>query len=989
MQSAETEADAQQVLMVALKATDLFNNLDIALLQELAAELTLVTLSPDQILMQQGDAGDSMYVVLEGQLRVMIKDEGGTAQFRRMIDIHETIGEIALLTGQTRTATIIADGEVKIAKLTKVSFEQLTHRSPDVAQQLANAITELIRRRQLRTALDATRLFKDASAKLRQAIETELELLSLRSGEMLFHQGDIGDGMYIVINGRLQIVLEESFSANRQDSRQQDPRQNVRVLRELGRGESLGEIALLTGQPRTASVYAIRDSEIAKLSRESYERLVVQFPLEVTRIFTQPITNLVVSRDRRDRATVDTSLTITLIPAGPNVMLTEFSERLAKALAQLGPTLHLNNRRIDTFLGKEGIAQTSLSDPNPEPSEEPNVGPNANDGGRQDAMDAQLVNWLGEQEAEYRYLLYEADSRLTPWTQRAVRQADHLLIVGHGSNDPKEGKLELALKRQLDQRTAKHQTLVLLQRGGRRAASGTAQWLAKRQVQDHYHVRWHGGDGDVMRLARILAGKAVGLVLSGGGARGAAHLGVLRAMQEAAIPIDMISGVSAGSQIAALYAMGYDLRTMHRHFSALSRSVNPMRDATLPFVAFSTGTVMAQQFKKIFDNIQIEDLILPFFCVSANLSQASDYVHRTGSLWEAVRASTTVPGIVPPLVHGGDLLIDGGLYNNLPLDVMRTDNPDGIVIGVDVMPAADLGDVTSYETGLSGWQALRDQLLFWQGKNAMPNIARLLYRTLEVSSVQSVHDHLAANLADLYLRPAVSRFGFSEFRSIDKIAEIGYQQALQEIADWQQMQSKIHSPLPQEVAQSLQARDKRQSSLTLPIEETENPPIVDTDHAGANRSDVNRGKVDGLQIYKHDVDENQVDENQVDERDVEEHHVDNHEAVAAPTSKLKSAAIFDEIAQRIATKGPSSLNAIFQYNIRGVEEGHWIIDLKSSPGVVKIGQAANPDCTISMSDDDFLALAQGKLNPRMAYMRGKLRIEGDLKLARKLIQFLK
>jgi len=782
IQAADREADPQAALKTALRATDLFKALEISLLEELTPELTLMTLAPGELLMQQGEAGDSMYVVLKGQLRVMIKDEGGTAQFRRMIDIHETIGEIALLTGQTRTATIIADGAVDVAKLTKAGFEQLTHRSPHVAQQLADAITELIRRRQLRTALNATRLFKDAPAELRQATEAELALLSLRSGETLFRQGDTGDGMYIVINGRLQVVLEESLGATQQDPqqqepRQQDPQQNVRVLRELGRGESLGEIALLTGQKRSSTVYAIRDSEIAKLSRESYERLVVQFPLAATRTFTQPLTNLVVSRDRRDRLPTDTSLTITLIPASPDVMLTEFTERLAKALAQIGPTLHLNNRRIDAFLGKEGMAQTSLSDQYGEINES-DV--------QQDAMDAQLVNWLGEQETEYRYLLYEADSTLTAWTRRAFRQADHLLIIGHGNRDPSMGEVELALKDQIDQRTARRQSLVLLHRGGRRAASGTARWLAKRQVQDHYHVRWHGGDDDVARLARTLAGKAVGLVLSGGGARGAAHLGVLRALQEAKIPIDLIGGVSAGSQIGALYAMGYDLRAMHRYFTRLTNSVNPTRDATLPLVAFSTGTVMAQEFRKIFDEVQIEDLFLPYFCVSANLSQARDNVHRRGTLWEAVRASTTVPGIVPPLVHNGDLLIDGGLYNNLPLDVMRASNPEGIVIGVNVMPAADLGDILPYDTGLSGWQAFLDRFIFHQEKHAMPSIASLLYRTLEVSSVQSLQDHLAANLVDHYLRPPVAHFGFTDIRAVDKIAEVGYQYAAEKITEWPQ-----------------------------------------------------------------------------------------------------------------------------------------------------------------------------------------------------------
>lgn len=761
--------NTKEDLTAILRANNLFQMLDADLLEELTAELTVMTLLPGQTLVKQGAIADSMYVVLDGQLVVVIEDNDGQAQFRRLIGVNESIGEIALLTGQTRTATVIAQTEVTVFKLTKASFEQLSSRSPIVANRLADAITDQIRRRQLRTAFTTSALLKGADPELQHALEAEFELLSLRSGERLFQQGDPGASMYLVVSGRLKVVLE-------------DKGKEMSLLRELGQGESLGEIALLTEQPRTASVYAIRDTEVAKLSRESYERLVIRYPTEITRIFTRSITDIVVSRDRRNRLPASTSFAIALVPVRPDVLLPEFAQRLKRAFDKLGPTLHVNHKHVDKILGKAGAAQTGFAENNPL------------DSTTQQTLDIQLVNWLSEQETNYRFLLYEADATLTPWSRRAVRQADHILFVAHGGSNPSLGELEIALTDQIEQFTSKPQSLVLLHRADQRAATGTVHWLTPRNIQNHYHIRWHSGDHDFARLARILGGEAVGLVLSGGAVRGAAHLGVLRAIEEAHIPIDLIGGVSSGSIVAGLYVLGYDLPTIQQRLSHILRSFYSIRELTPPAVAFLTGNSLANYLQASFGDVQIEDLYVPFFCGSANLSKAQDYVHSTGTLWKAVRASSAVPGMLPPFVNNGDLLIDGGLYNNLPLDIMRLRNPNGKVIGVDVIPAADLPRVAPYEGSLSGWMALYNMLAPWKRNKSMPNIATLLYRTLEVSSVQSIQDHLDAGLVDLYLCPPISHYSFLEVGAVDEIAEIGYSYAKKQLADWEMMQAPIQEP---------------------------------------------------------------------------------------------------------------------------------------------------------------------------------------------------
>lgn len=981
---AEQATTEMETVLATLRATNLFQTLDEALLRDLATELTVVHLAPGETLIRQGEAGDAMYVVLAGQLRVIIEDITGDAeskaQFRRMVSVHETIGEIALLTGQKRTATIIADSQAELIKLTKSSFDQLTHRSPHVASALGAAITNLIRRRQLQNALAATQLFHALDGEVRQALEAELTLCSLRSGEQLFRQGDVGDGMYIVISGRLQVISEGDGQSETalEPSAQYGVRQERLLLRELGRGETLGEIALITKQPRTASVYAIRDTEVAKLSQEGYERLVARFPVVATRTFTKPITNLVVSRDRRERPSADATLSIAVLPVRPDVLLTEFAQRLAKAFAQLGPTLYLTSRRVDEILGKDGIAQTTTA------------GHSSSDRVERDALDAQLVNWLGEQESEYRYLLYEADATTTAWTERTIRQADHLLLVGHGGSNPQPDEVERSLNRQVDPIRSKGQSLVLLHRGGQRSATGTARWLAPRQVQNHYHVRWHEGDGDIDRLARILAGQAVGLVLSGGGARGAAHLGVLRALHEAKIPIDLIGGVSSGSIIGALYAMGYTLDAIQDQFQSILRSVNYYSDMTLPIVAFSTGAFVTHQYKQLYGEMQIEDLFLPYFAVSANLSQARTVVHRTGELVQAVRASATVPGIAPPVVQEGDLLIDGGLYNNLPLDVMRLHNPKGTVIGVDVMPAADLADVSAYGTSLSGWRALWDRLSPQRQPGTMPTLISLLYRTLEVSSVQSINEHLRGNLADLYLRPPIAQFSFSDTRALPRIAEIGYQYAKAELAAWQTVQPSVDERVDH-AHPSAQIAPASQSIPHLDDDDANDDRNHDNDNGSAEVDESHSGAA----AQEQPAQENLLHETPATEEPAPETEGKDGEQAAAQdvpqimTSKLKSAAIFSAMAERVAAKEPLPLRGRIQYNIRGVEEdGYWFVDLNRAPVVVQFGQVSTPDCTVAMADDDFVALTLGKLGPRMAFIQRKIKIEGNGDLLRKFTEIL-
>jgi predicted acylesterase/phospholipase RssA len=195
----------------------------------------------------------------------------------------------------------------------------------------------------------------------------------------------------------------------------------------------------------------------------------------------------------------------------------------------------------------------------------------------------------------------------------------------------------------------------------------------------------HGDvDAAVGRLARRVLGVSPGLVLSGGGARGMAHLGVLEGLAERGWTFDRVAGTSMGGFVAALVAAGLppdERRLLCRRELVLR---NPFRDVTVPRVALMRGRATRTMLSRVFGERCAEELALDWFCVSADLLAAEVVVHRTGRIADAVAASMAVPGWFPPVRSGGRLLVDGGLLDNLPIDVMAA-TAEGPVVAVDVM----------------------------------------------------------------------------------------------------------------------------------------------------------------------------------------------------------------------------------------------------------------------------------------------------------------
>jgi len=283
------------------------------------------------------------------------------------------------------------------------------------------------------------------------------------------------------------------------------------------------------------------------------------------------------------------------------------------------------------------------------------------------------------------------------------------------------------------------------------------------------------------RLVRFLTGRAVGLALGGGGARGAAHIGVIRALTEAGIPIDMIGGTSAGGMIAAQYAMTLSHEGMRKTFHNALVASNLFRKYTLPIISLISAAPPNDVTKEACGDTQIEDLWISFFSVSCNLSTDETVVHQRGPLWKAVRATTSLPGILAPVVEGRHLLVDGGVVDNLPCTIMKQ-LCGGPVIAVNVSPDSDVMLEEDLEEIPSTLEILWSWLNPFEKALRVPTIMTLMVRVVVINSL--FRKEIAKEQADFLLDVPVEEYDLLDFEALDELVDIGYRYASEQINAW-------------------------------------------------------------------------------------------------------------------------------------------------------------------------------------------------------------
>jgi len=711
----------------------------------LSGEFVAATVPAGASLVQRGESSHEAYVVLRGRLALRTDDDpGGEAELRELCR-GELLPPTAIPSGGRHAASVCALENCELAVLSRARFDDLLARDSESWRRISTVLLAWMRRSQLTTHLNSLfGTFRRADAESLRDLEADVEMRTLAGGETLFNQGELGDAAYVVLSGRLRVVAER-------------PGQPERVLAEIGRGETVGELSLLTDENRSATVFAVRDSDLARISREGFLRLIERRPQSL-----RPLARVIADRQRRRnterRFGQRAGGCTTLVPSGPSVRLDDFARDLVATLSQHGPAVLLSSADVDRAFGVPGISQST-------------------DGS---SSDARLKLWLHEREESHRFVVYQADTSGTPWTERCARQADCVLTVADATANPEPSDGERRLSDRWTTARAPQRRLLLLHPPELDRPRGTSRWLRDRDVDAVYHLR-RGNPSDIARLARIVAGSAVGLVLGGGGGRGFAHLGVIRALEELGIAVDMVGGASIGAAVSLPCAMG---RTAAEGLDMAEQTFRSLLDYTLPIASLLAGHRITRAIERNCRDWDIEDLWLPYYCVSTDITTGRVVSHRRGSLLRAVRASVAIPGVLPPVPDGESLLVDGGVLNNLPIDSMREMNPTGIVIAVDVMSPRGPRAREDYGLSISGWRLMVSRLNPFTRTTAVPGLITTIMRSMFVGSDGTRERMLQDGLADLYLSIRAPGVGLLQFDSISKTAQLGYEGSIEPLSAW-------------------------------------------------------------------------------------------------------------------------------------------------------------------------------------------------------------
>ncbi|KAJ3579412.1 hypothetical protein NPX13_g1155 [Xylaria arbuscula] len=801
-----------------------------ALASEMKQEVEIVFFSQGSVLVEQGERSPGLYYVIDGFLDICVPSDDpgseilssssrtsvnamhqadspvtaprtpgfsdGSQSHRKMPDSKRVIyarrrvglvkpggiaGYISTVSSYRSFIDVVAKTDVYVGFIPRTTLEKIVDKYPIVLLAMAKRLTSLLPRLLLH-------------------IDFALEWVQVDAGQVIFKKDEESEAIYLVLNGRLRLVEDRG-----------DGGMSVRA--EFGQGDSVGELEVMTESTRSGTLHAIRDTELVKFPRTLFNSLAQEHPnitIKISKIIASRMRHIVdnPSTYTRTDAATGTSInkssstlnirTVAILPIRSGVPVVEFGNRLMTALSQVG-TLNgatsLNQSAILSHLGKHAFNKMGK---------------------------LKLAQYLADLEEKYGLVVYVADTSVAaPWTRTCITQADCILLVGLAESSPEIGEYERFI---LGTKSTARKTLVLLHADRDPKPGLTRSWLKNRVWINggHYHMQMSFGGtavpvhppssarkggptlkervqilqaeiqkyttrrirqrpyyspdtpfkGDFQRLARRLCGKSIGLVLGGGGARGIAHIGVIKAIEEAGIPLDIVGGTSIGAFMGGLYARHADIVPMYGLAKKFAGRMSSMwrfaLDLTYPSASYTTGHEFNRGIFKIFGKHQIEDFWLEFYCNTTNISKSRAEIHTSGYAWRYVRASMSLAGLLPPLCDEGSMLLDGGYIDNLTVSHMKS-------LGADIIFAVDVGSLDddtpqSYGDTLSGMWAFFNR---WNPLSSTPNpptLAEIQGRLAYVSSIDAL-ERAKTLPGCIYMRPPVDDYGTLDFGKFDEIYE--------------------------------------------------------------------------------------------------------------------------------------------------------------------------------------------------------------------------
>jgi NTE family protein len=548
-------------------------------------------------------------------------------------------------------------------------------------------------------------LFRTLSPEQRLKAFSAMTRQDLVRGQLLVEQGASSDSLFLVLHGALAVQRKG----------------HLEPLAELRAGELVGEIGFFGNMPRTADVIAIRDTSVLVLTRTAYEALAQEAPAIVEALLAALARRF--ARETARLAPLRASpkaRTVALISGGYEPLPSGLEHRLRNSLAAAHAEI-VDSARLQAMFPGHTLDESEVAD------------------------------WLNNLEYGAPLVAYFGGREASDWARKAIRQADMVVFLCRGDAPPAGALTELeAFACEVHPASARR--LVRVHDRRHSEVSGTAAWLARVPAFMHHHVALQD-EVDIDSLVRFLTGRAVGFVAAGGGSLGTAHLGIYKAFRERGVMFDIFVGTSVGSAMAAGFAKNYDAEHLDRGTHEIFVRSRSFRRPTWPRYALldhkAFDSALAAQYGH---DCRIEDCWRPFAAVATNLSTHDLELIQTGLLWQAVRASSAIPGLLPPFyTKDGAMLVDGCLVDNVPLvPTHQLKSGPNLVVHFGE-PATEMFDV-DYAALPGRWELLASMLLPFSKKllPKAPSAVNVLWRSLVA---HQRYDTLPATPLDLVMRP--------------------------------------------------------------------------------------------------------------------------------------------------------------------------------------------------------------------------------------------
>lgn len=542
-----------------------------------------------------------------------------------------------------------------------------------------------------------TEYFADLDEKALAEMAEACQYVEVARGSTLFQEGEKANSFFLLAYGRLGV-----WSGRRR-------------IGEVHPMECVGEVALLRDGNRTNTVKAERDCLLLELTRGSFETLLEHHPRSMLKVALHVTDRLAGSYVQQSKP----PQSIAVVPLMTHPEFDDFCKRLQVSLHKFNPTILAEPR--DKVPG---------------------------------------IDWFNDQEQSDRTVLYQCRTGLCEWSERCLRQADRVMLVGLEEHPTPSGVHE-----QYWHGLHKRESKLLLVLIGFGKAKRTSKWLADRENVQVHHLEWNKSPD---RIARFINRKAFGLVLGGGGARGLAHVGVFKALEERGIKPDLVAGTSMGGFAASLLASGRSAAQIEKDLRWTWIDAGPFLDFNLPLYSLVKGDRVRGRLIRIFGHRHIEDLDIPFFCMTADITNAQSVVHDRGLLYRWLAVGMSIPGVAPPYPHNGRLLLDGGLLNNLPVDV-ASEFGCGEILAINVDPKEEMAIQDADFEGSIGRQLWRQVT----GTTTAPHIVEVMIRVTTLTNAAAIGR--MRHLIDHYVQPDTNRFGLFDFHMADDIIKSGYE----------------------------------------------------------------------------------------------------------------------------------------------------------------------------------------------------------------------